>query len=72
MAELTQDNLMKTIEKYGPDGVLEVARDAGFPLTSLIALQEHIDSQPRAPRHRKTAEARVRAWLGLPEEEAAA
>lgn len=69
MAELNLDNLNRHLDKYGPDGVMEAARDAGFTLASLVALQERIDRLPRQPRHRKSAEARVRRWLGLPEEE---
>lgn len=72
MAEMTLDNLKRHIDRYGPEGVMETARDSGFPITALVELQAKIDAIPsrrRKVRHRKSVEARVRSWLGLPEEE---
>jgi hypothetical protein len=68
IAELTLDNLHRTIEKYGPEGVLETARDAGFSFADLVALQERIDRLPRTRKQRRTAEERVRTFLGLDDE----
>jgi len=69
MAELTIDNLQRHLVRYGPDGVMETARDQGYPLAVLVDLQERIDALTPRVRHRKSTEARVRAWLGLPDEE---
>ena len=71
-AEITLDNLKRHIEKYGPDGVMETARDYGFSVAALCELQVTIDRLPTKRfkvKHRKTVEQRVRSWLGLPEEE---
>lgn len=74
MAALTFENLTKHLEKHGPDQVMETARDYGFTIAELVALQEMIDRLPTKRfrvKHRKTAEQRVRSWLGLDEEEGA-
>ena len=72
MREVTVKDFLKHLERFGPDGVLEGARDHGLNIAELVQLQEAIDARPRSPKHRKSAEARVRDFLGLPEEEAAA
>jgi len=66
VAALNFENLLKTIDRFGPEGVLDAAREAGLPLEQLVRLQEAIDKLPRQPRRRSSAEARVRTWLGLP------
>jgi len=72
VAELTFENLLKHLDRYGPDGVMDTARDAGISFAKLCELQIAIDRRTPRVKHRKTVEARVRSWLGLPEEEAAA
>ena len=52
--------------------MLDAARDAGLSIKELTKLQEQIDALTPRVRHRKTAEARVRTWLGLDKEDAAA
>lgn len=47
---------------------MDAARDAGLTIPELVKLQQQIDARPRAPKHRKSAEERVRTWLGLDEE----
>lgn len=63
------EDFLKHLKRYGPEGVLDAARDAGLTISELVQIQDAIDKLPRQPRHRKTAEARVRTWLGLDKEE---
>ena len=65
MPAITLDNLLRHLEKHGPEGILETARDAGLPFQELVTIQERIDGLPRRRRHRKSAEERIRTWLGL-------
>jgi hypothetical protein len=66
---MTLDNLYRHLDRHGPVGVMEAARDEGWPLETLCLIQERIDARTPRVKHRKTVEARVRSWLGLPEEE---
>ena len=65
--QLTLKHFAKHVERYGAEGVMDTARDH-LGLAELIVLQQQIDELTPRVKHRKTAERRVRDWLGLTEE----
>lgn len=67
--EITHAGLVKHLDRFGPDGVMETARDTGCTIAELTDLQTRIDALTPRVKHRKSAEARVRTWLGLDEQE---
>lgn len=69
------DRYLRHAKKFGTEGVMEAARDEGCTLDELVMLQTNVDAIEAAATHpsrrhkrRKTAEQRVRDWLGLADE----
>ncbi len=69
---MTREKLLKHAGRYGTEHVLESAVEMGFPFEELVRLQQgldEIDSKQRGYRKpRKTAEERVKRFLGIEEE----
>jgi len=72
---VTREKLLKHAGRYGTEHVLEAAVELRLPLEELVRLQEgldEIDSKQRGYRKpRKTAEERVKQFLGIEEEASA-
>lgn len=70
-----KDRLLKHARRHGSDCVLETAAAAGLPLPDLIEIQTELDAIDQATlgwryrKPRKTAEQRVKAFLGIEENE---
>jgi hypothetical protein len=70
------DSYLRHIKKFGPEGVLEAARDAGLPISELVMIQTSIDAREDAQagrfgkkKRRLSAEQRVKRFLGIADEE---